>query len=108
MIVDRRLLPHLDWATIAALMALMAIGLASIYSARWDFVHHRAGREFWIQLYACGLSLVVFFVCLLVDYRTLAQRSLFLYGGLVLMLLYVTFFGSVKNGSRGLVCFGPG
>jgi rod shape determining protein RodA len=107
MIVNRRLLPHLDWGTIAALIALMAIGLASIYSARWDFVHHRAGREFWIQLYACGLSLLVFFVCLLVDYRTLAQRSLFLYGGLVLLLLYVTFFGSVKNGSRRWIDFGP-
>ena len=107
MIVDRRLLPHLDWGTIAALIALMTIGLASIYSARWDFVHHRAGREFWIQLYACGLSLGVFFICLLVDYRTLAQRSLFLYGGLVLLLLYVTFFGVVRNGSRRWIDFGP-
>ena len=107
MIVDRRLLPHLDWATIAALLALMAIGLAAIYSAKWDFVHERAGREFWTQLYAVGISLVVFSVCLVIDYRTLAQRSLFLYGALILLLLYVAFFGSIKNGSRRWIDFGP-
>lgn len=106
MIVDRRLLPHLDWGTIAALIALMAIGLASIYSARWDFVHQRAGREFWIQLYACGLSLIAFTVCLVIDYRTLTNRSLFLYGGLIALLLYVTFFGSKVNGSRRWIDLG--
>lgn len=107
MIVDRRLLPHVDWATIAALLALMTIGLASIYSAKWDFVHQRAGREFWIQLYAVGISLTGFALCLLIDYRTLAQRSLFLYAGLVALLLYVAFFGSIKNGSRRWIDFGP-
>jgi rod shape determining protein RodA len=107
MIVDRRLLPHVDWATIGALIALMAIGLAAIYSAKWDFVHQRPGREFWTQLYAVGISLVAFAVCLMIDYRTLAQRSLFLYGGLVALLLYVAFFGSVKNGSRRWIDFGP-
>lgn len=107
MIVDRRLLPHLDWGTVVALVALMAIGLASIYSARWDFVHHRAGREFWIQVYACGISLVVFTVCLVIDYRTLTHRSLLLYGALIALLLYVTFFGAIKNGSRRWIDFGP-
>jgi len=100
MIVDRRLLPHLDWACIAALLALMAIGLASIYSAKWDFVHQAPGREFWKQLYAVAISLSVFIVCLLIDYRSLTQRSLIGYGALLVLLLYVTFFGVVRNGSR--------
>lgn len=107
MILDRRLLPHLDWATVFALLALMAIGLASIYSARWDFVHQRAGREFWMQLYAVGVGLIAFVVCLAIDYRTFSQRSLFLYGGLIALLLYVMFFGSIRNGSRRWIDFGP-
>ncbi len=107
MIVDRRLLPHVDWATIAALIALMTIGLAAIYSAKWDFVHQRPGREFWTQLYAVGISLVAFTICLMIDYRTLAQRSLFLYAGLIALLLYVMLFGSIKNGSRRWIDFGP-
>lgn len=100
MIVDRRVLPHLDWACIGAIVALMAIGLASIYSAKWDFVQQAPGREFWKQLYAVGIGLVVFVICLVVDYRSLTQRSLFFYGGLVALLIYVMFFGVVRNGSR--------
>lgn len=107
MIVDRRLLPHLDWACIAALFALMAFGVLSIYSAKWDFVHQAPGREFWKQLYAVGISLIVFIVCLLIDYRSLTQRSLFFYGGLIVLLLCVTFFGALRNGSRRWIPMGP-
>jgi len=106
MIVDRRVLPHLDWACIAAIVALMAIGLASIYSAKWDFVHQAPGREFWKQLYAVGIGLVVFVICLVIDYRSLTQRSLIFYGGLVALLLYVTFFGAKRNGSVRWITLG--
>ncbi|MBP6715847.1 MAG: rod shape-determining protein RodA [Acidobacteria bacterium] len=106
MIVDRRILPHLDWACIGAILALMGIGLAVIFSAKWDFVHQAPGREFWKQLYAIGIGLVVFAVCLTVDYRSLTQRSLFLYAGLILLLLYVTFFGAVRNNSRRWIPLG--
>lgn len=106
MIVDRRVLPHLDWACLLALIALMALGVASIYSAKWDFVHQAPGREFWKQLYAVGISLVVFTVCLLVDYRSLTQRSLIFYGALIVLLLYVLFFGVVRNGSRRWIPMG--
>ncbi len=106
MIVDRRILPHLDWAFVAALIALMAIGLASIYSAKWDFVHQAPGREFWKQLYAVGISLAVFIICLMIDYRSLAQRSLIFYGALIALLIYVAFFGVVRNGSRRWIPLG--
>ncbi len=106
MIVDRRVLPHLDWACVAALLALMTIGVVSIYSAKWDFVHQAPGREFWKQLYAVGISLVVFAVCLLVDYRSLTQRSLIFYGALIALLLYVSFFGVIRNGSRRWIPLG--
>lgn len=107
MTVDRRVLPHLDWACIAALIALMALGLASIYSAKWDFVHQAPGREFWRQLYAVGIGLVVFAVCLAVDYRAFTQRSLVFYGTLIVLLLYVGFFGALRNGSRRWIPLGP-
>jgi rod shape determining protein RodA len=38
--------------------------------------------------------------CMVVDYRTLAQRSLLVYGVLVLALLYVAFFGAMGGGAR--------
>lgn len=97
---------HIDWACVAALVALMAIGLMAIYSARYDLVRHQPGREFWTQLSAIGVGLAVFGVCLVVDYRTLTQRSLVLYAGLLLLLVYVMFFGVVRNGSRRWIDFG--
>lgn len=106
MMVDRRLAPHIDWACLGAIVALMAIGLASIYSARYDLVRHMPGREFWTQVWAIAVSLGVFAVFLAIDYRTLTQRSLVLYGGLVALLVYVWLFGAVRNGSRRWIDLG--
>src|SRR5205823_1164127 len=100
MIVDRRLLPHLDWPLLGAVVALMLLGLAMTFTLTWDVRAHAPGREFWTQMYAIAASLVVFVVFLLVDYRTLAQRSLLIYALVALLLVYVTFLGSVHGGSR--------
>jgi rod shape determining protein RodA len=100
MIVDRRLLPHVDWPCVAALLAIVGIGLLSIYSARWDFVRQAPGREFWTQLYAVAIGMGVFVVCLLIDYRSLTQRSLIMYGALVILLICVELFGLKRGGSR--------
>ena len=58
MIVDRRLLPHLDWPLVAALLALALIGLATIYSVDLGSCRAtRPGREFWTQVYALPVGL---------------------------------------------------
>jgi len=100
MIVERRLSAHIDWRLLWAVLALTAIGLATIYSVTWDFRNDQPSRQFWTQVYAVPVALIAMFACLIVDYRSLAQRSLFLYGGLVLALLFVAFFGDVRGGSR--------
>ena len=100
MIVDRRLLPHLDLRLIAAVLGLTFIGLATIYSVTWDFRTHRPGGEFWTQVYALPIGLAAATVCLLIDYRSLTQRSLLIYVALVLALVYVSFFGVVRGGAR--------
>lgn len=100
MIVDRRLLPHVDWPLVAALLALTLIGVATIYSVSWDFRANQPGPRFWSQLYALPVAFAAMVACMVIDYRTLTQRSLFFYGALVFMLLYVMFFGAVRGGSR--------
>jgi rod shape determining protein RodA len=106
MIVDRRLLPHLDWPLILALAALTAIGLSTIYSVTWDIRANQPGSRFWQQVYAAPVAFAALAACLVIDYRTLAQRSLFLYGALVLALLYVLFFGVVGGGARRWIALG--
>ena len=98
LIDERRFSAHLDWPLLGAVLALVMVGLATIYSV----TSHggKAGPEFWTQVKALVLGLFALFVCLAIDYRTLAQRSLILYGVLLVVLVYVLFFGHVANGSR--------
>jgi rod shape determining protein RodA len=105
-IVERRLLPHLDWKLAGAVVALTLIGLATIYSVTWDHQAGHVGREFWVQVYALPVGFAALVVCLVIDYRTLAQRSLLIYGGLLLALVYVLLFGVVRSGARRWIALG--
>jgi rod shape determining protein RodA len=104
--IDRRLLPHLDWPLIAAVAALTFIGIATIYSVTWDRVEGQPGGEFWMQVYALPVAFAALVVCLSIDYRTLSQQSFLIYGALVLALLYVAFFGVVRGGARRWIALG--
>jgi rod shape determining protein RodA len=104
---ERRLFYHIDWLLVTAVVLLAFIGLAMIYSTTLDVVAGRVGPQFWTQLYAIGIGLTVMFVCLLVDYRVLAENSLVLFGALSLALLYVLLFGVVAGGARRWIDLGP-
>jgi rod shape determining protein RodA len=106
MIVDRRLLPHVDLPLLGAVCGLTLIGLATIYSVTWDFRHNQPGPEFWKQLYALPVGLVALGACLAVDYRTLAQRSLFFYAALILLLIGVLVAGVTAGGAKRWIPLG--
>ena len=105
-IVDRRLLPHVDWPLIAAILTLTLIGLSTIYSVTWNIQTDQPGGAFWSQVYALPVALCAMLVCMVIDYRTLAQRSLVIYGGLIVLLIAVMFFGVVRGGSRRWIPIG--
>jgi rod shape determining protein RodA len=99
-IVDRRLLPHLDKQLVLAVVLLTGFGLATIYSVTWDFRANHPGNEFWTQVYALPVAIAALIACLVVDYRTLSRRSLIIYGGVALALVYVHFFGVTRMGAK--------
>jgi rod shape determining protein RodA len=103
---ERRLFSHLDWLLLGAILLLAAIGLAMIYSTTYDPVRDRIGPQFFTQLYAIGLGLGALGVCLVIDYRYLAEHSHVIMGAIVLMLLYVLFFGFSAGGSRRWISLG--
>jgi rod shape determining protein RodA len=98
--IDRRLLPHVDWPLLAAILALTLIGLSTIYSVTWNIAADQPGGEFWRQAYAIPVAFVALGVCLLIDYRTLAARSPFILAAVLLSLVAVLLFGEVTKGSR--------
>lgn len=98
---ERRLYHHVDWAMVAALLGLCLIGLTSIYSATGGWTN-----IFQTQIYGIVLGLVALIICLSVDYRTLADKSHFIYIGIIALLVYVLFFGAVRGGSRRWIDLG--
>src|SRR5216110_2945571 len=106
---ERRLYFHIDWLLLTAVLLLAAIGVSMIYSTTYvtlpDGSGH-AGARFWVQLYAVGLGVLAMLVCLALDYRFLAEHSLALYIGLVLLLLYVLVGGVRAGGSTRWISLG--
>ncbi|MGQ0732638.1 MAG: rod shape-determining protein RodA [Acidobacteriota bacterium] len=99
--LERRLYHHLDWSLVVAVVALSAIGLAMIYSATGG-----ATREYWTQSYALGLGLLALVAALVIDYRTLGDKSHVLYLMLIASLVAVMIVGSRQMGAQRWLSFG--
>ena len=99
---ERRLYYHVDWALLGAVLVITLIGLSQIYSATGG-----ATRIYYTQIYGMAVGLLALLVALSIDYRTFADKSHLIYGGILLLLLYVLFFGAVRGGSRRWIDFGP-
>ena len=96
---ERRLYYHIDWALVAAIFTLCALGVVMIYSTTSDPTRG-ASRLFVTQLYAIVLGTAALVFTLTLDYRTFTDKSHFIYIGLLAVLVYVMFFGTVQMGAR--------
>jgi rod shape determining protein RodA len=102
-VFERRLYYHIDWALIIAILALCAVGVVMIFSTT------KTGSNshlYVTQLYAIALGLGAMVFMLTLDYRTFADKSHLIYLGLLGVLLYVLFFGTVQMGARRWVSLG--
>ncbi len=101
---ERRLYYHIDWALLAAILALCALGCIMIYSTTFDPTRGTS-RMYITQLYAIlvGIGALVFMLTL--DYRTFTDKSHLIYIGLLAILLYVIFFGTAQMGARRWISF---
>src|SRR5918998_1618605 len=99
--LERRLFFHIDWALVAAIGALCAIGLAMIFSTTGG-----ATRLYWTQIYAIVIGVVAMVAAMSIDYRSLADKSHLLYIGLILSLIAVMLFGSKQMGAQRWISLG--
>jgi rod shape determining protein RodA len=106
---ERRLIFHVDWLLIAALLLICSIGLAMIYSTTYvvtlDGGH--AGPQVRTQVYALLLGAIAFLICLSIDYRALAEHSLLPYLGLIGLLIFVLLKGSTQFNATRWIEIGP-
>jgi rod shape determining protein RodA len=104
---ERRLYHHVDWAMVGAILALCLIGLAQIYSTTYTSAGGGASGIFYTQIWAILLGFVALLIALSIDYRSLADKSHFLYIAIVALLIGVLVFGVVRGGSRRWIDLGP-
>jgi rod shape determining protein RodA len=106
---ERRLYFHVDWPLFGAIVLLSLIGVAMIYSTTYVTTSSggHAAPQVTIQLYALGLGLLALVICLAVDYRMLAEHSLFIYGALIVLLVFVLVKGQTQMGGQRWIPIGP-
>ncbi|HEX4346182.1 MAG TPA: rod shape-determining protein RodA [Vicinamibacterales bacterium] len=95
--LERRLYYHIDWALVAAILALCALGVVTIYSAT---AARPTSHRYITQMYAIVIGIGALLFTLSLDYRALTDKSHLVYAGVLLILLYVLFRGKVEMGAR--------
>ena len=99
-----RLVGELDWPLLATVAAILAIGLANLYSATAGTPH---GGKFIHQLVWVGLGAGVFAVATLIDYRNWHRLAWLGLLAVVISILLVKVVGTTVNGSTRWLVIGP-
>jgi rod shape determining protein RodA len=99
--MDRRLIENFDWSIIWALLAIICIGLLSIYSALYTQIQARPANNLFIkQIVWLAIGFAVMSGSLFINYQRLRSVSPWLYGLIVLLLLGVLLAGREVHGSK--------
>ena len=101
---------NLDWFTIFLYLLLVTAGAVSIYAASYDFDNASifdfaefSGKQLrWI-----GLSLIIGFIILLLDYRIFEAYAYPIYGIVIMVLIATVFLSPNIKGSHSWLVFGP-
>src|SRR5512145_2992365 len=99
MAFDRRLMANFDWITFSLTLLIMAFSTVILYSATYNPPVGAVAMHF-KQLAWMGVGLVAMFTMLSLDYQVFCRYAYLFYGGLILSLIAVLFFGQVVNGAR--------
>ena len=100
---DRRLVANFDWALLLLLVSLSVIGIVFIYSAtREDTLN----TYYFSQVIWLCLALTAMLVVISIDYHFFGLIAPAAYGILVLMLLYLLFFGKEVSCAKSWIDLG--
>ena len=107
---DSSVFRNLDWITVVIYLLLVTAGAISIYAASYDFDNASifdfaefSGKQLrWI-----GLSLIIGFIILLLDYRIYEAYAYPIYGIVILLLVATVFLSPNIKGSHSWLVFGP-
>jgi rod shape determining protein RodA len=96
--IDLRSIRAFDWITFGLMLLLAAIGLLFIMSATYQ-VNKPYSIYFYKQLYGLASGLVLYFIILSIDYRTLQRWSYFLFIATICLLIFTLVKGKIAMGA---------
>jgi rod shape determining protein RodA len=102
-----RLLLRSDWLLTLAVLSLIGVGIAFIYSAGFQRADSPVSEFYQRQMIWACVGLVGYLALAAFDYRRLADTAWWIYAGALVLLLAVLAFGTTVYGaSRWLKLFG--
>ncbi|WP_294406843.1 rod shape-determining protein RodA [uncultured Clostridium sp.] len=102
--LDGRILRDIDKTILFSMISIVLYGIFNIYLCTKGGVNSGCGIKQFLWLL---ISLVILYIFLAIDYSVIMNYVPLFYWGAVLLLIGTTFFGTVVNGARGWIKFGP-
>jgi rod shape determining protein RodA len=97
--IDKRRFYHLDWYLVINGLVLFGIGLMNLVSATSSF--YSGSYNFLLkQLIAFFAGVILIFIIIHFDYRVIARKSWWLYGGALFFVLLVLIIGMWAGGAK--------
>ena len=101
-----KFLSRFDYFLLLAITVLVTMGVMFIYSSSINSEGVSLTNEWKKQIIWAGIGLVILIVVAIYDYRRLESVSMWLYIGLILVLIYTRIFGRLVNGARSWIGIG--
>jgi rod shape determining protein RodA len=99
-------LSRLHWVMLTLMLFMATAGIFFIFSATHSTESPVLARAAYQQVTWLGIGLGVFLFCALIEYETVVRYGWIIFAGMLLVLVYVLFFGRVVNNSRSWIGVG--
>ncbi|HEY1374862.1 MAG TPA: rod shape-determining protein RodA [Candidatus Binatia bacterium] len=104
--IDRRLISHFDWPLVVLAVALVCVGVLTIYSATYSVTEHRASGLAMKQFYWFLFGLAAMITAAVLDYHHVDNIAYPIYGVTLVLLAVVYFIGHSGGGSQRWIHLG--
>ncbi len=104
--MKNRILSRFDYFLILIVLTLVTTGILFIYSSSINSEGISVTNEYIKQIIWASAGIVCMVTATLYDYRKLESSSLWLYLGLILLLVYTRIFGRYVNGAKSWIGIG--
>lgn len=103
--IARRFLRYFDWLTFGLICVICLVGLSFVFSATYH-PEKPYSLFFTKQALGIGFGIILYFICSLLDYRSLLQWGYVIYAAVLALLIFTIIKGSIGMGAQRWINLG--